>query len=75
MHLFLEGVCVLHTAILLKHFIYEEELLMLDVFNAKVNSHKYLYFETKPAVLSARALRESDMSGSQTSKYSYITCS
>ena len=56
MHLFLEGVCVFHTVILLKYLIYEEELFTLDSFNAKLNSYKYMYFETKPAALSAHAL-------------------
>ena len=35
MHLFLEGVCVLHTAVLLKYLIYEEMLFTLDAFYLK----------------------------------------
>ena len=68
MHLFLEGVCVLHTASLLKHLIYEEELFTLDSFNAKMKSYKYLYFETKPTPLTTYSLRDNDMTGSQTSE-------
>ena len=63
MHLFLEGVCVLHTAVLLKYLIYEEKLLTLDVFNLKVKTYKYLYFETKPTSLSVHAVKEHYMNG------------
>jgi len=66
MHLFLEGLCVLHTSVLLKHLIYDEKLMSLDLFNAKVKAYKYMYFETKPAPLSMQSLKEYNLNGSQT---------
>ena len=55
MHVFLEGICVLHTAILLHYLIFEAELITLDEFNGKLRSYPYLYFETKP---SAQAIKD-----------------
>ena len=58
MHLFLKGVCVLHTSVLLKYLIYEEQLLTLDALNIKIKPYKYLYFETKPTPLSVHGVKE-----------------
>ena len=65
MHVFLEGMCVLHTAILLHYLIFDEELITVDEFNGKINSYPYLYFETKPTPLSAQAIKDYDLSGKQ----------
>lgn len=73
MHVFLEGICVLHTAILLHHLIFEAELITLDEFNGKLRSYSYLYFEIKPTPLSAQAIKDYDLSGKQSGKYIYIT--
>ena len=70
MHIFLEGVCMLHTTVLLHYLIYEEGLITLDEFNRKVKSYPYKYFETKPAPVSVHAVRDYDLSGNQSGKFS-----
>ena len=50
-------------------FIFEAELITLDEFNGKLRSYPYLYFETKPTPLSTQAIKDYDLSGKQSGKY------
>ena len=68
MHILLEGVCMLHTAVLLRHVIFEEQIITLEFLNGLIKSYKYLSFETKPATLLLHSVREGDLSGKQTSR-------